>query len=68
MSKKPEWVTYNANTATYDTPDGTKVSSELVESVACLADVLYIAIIRNKQRDVMKEQAMVDAEQELKHE
>lgn len=46
-----EWVTYNPATATYDTPDGTSVAAELVDNVQCLADVLQIATIRDKQRD-----------------
>jgi hypothetical protein len=45
-----EWVTYNPLTATYDTPDGTSVSAELVDNVQCLADVMHIAQIRAKQR------------------
>ena len=48
-----EWVTYNPLTATYDTPDGTKVAAELVDSVQCLADVLHIAQIREAQRSAM---------------
>lgn len=45
-----EWVEYNPMTATYDTPDGTRVAAELVDNVQCLADVLHIAQIRAKQR------------------
>ena len=45
-----EWARYNVLTATYDTPDGTHVATELVDSVQCLADVLYIATIRASQR------------------
>jgi len=44
------WVRYNPTTNTYDTKDGTRVASEVVESVQCLADVLRIATIREKQR------------------
>lgn len=47
--QKP-WVHYNASTATYDTPDGTKVAAEIVESADCLADVIRIALLRDKQR------------------
>lgn len=48
------WVTYNPATATYDTPDGTSVAAELVDNVQCLADVLHIARLREKQREVEK--------------
>lgn len=44
------WVKYNHLTDTYDTPDGTKISSELADNVACVADVLHIASIRENQR------------------
>jgi len=47
------WVRYNPATATYDTPDGTRVAAELVDNVACLADVLYIALIRKEQREAI---------------
>lgn len=47
MSK---WVRYNEKTDTYDTPDGTAVAAELVDSVRCLADVFYIASLREQQR------------------
>jgi hypothetical protein len=49
MASDP-WVRYNPATNTYDTKDGTKVASEVVESVECLADVLRVATIREKQR------------------
>jgi hypothetical protein len=45
-----EWVRYNHLTNTYDTPDGTAVAAELVDSVQCLADVFYISSIREQQR------------------
>lgn len=45
---------YNVLTATYDTPDGTKVAAEIVNNVHCLADVLHICDIRQKQRDAKK--------------
>lgn len=53
---KRDWVKYNAMTNTYDTPDGTSVAAELVDNVQSLVDVLYIAMIREKQRaaDEMK--------------
>lgn len=44
------WVRFNPATQTYDTPDGTRVAVELVDSVVCLADVLRIACIREDQR------------------
>ena len=44
------WVTFNNLTQTYDTPDGTRVPAELVNNFYCLADVMYIAIIRESQR------------------
>ena len=44
------WVSHNPNTATYDTPDGTKVPVELADNVECLADVLHIVQIREEQR------------------
>ena len=50
MSECSRWVTYNPLTATYDTPDGTAVAAELVESVQCMADLLNIAQIRAEQR------------------
>lgn len=45
-----EWVKYNHLTATYDTLDNTKVAAEIIDSIQCLADILYIAQIRAKQR------------------
>ncbi len=45
-----DWVKYNSLTATYDTPDGTRVAAELVDNAQCLADVLNISIIRENQR------------------
>lgn len=47
------WVRYNLLTDTYDTPDGTRVSAALVDNVKCLADVLYIARIRQQQREAI---------------
>jgi hypothetical protein len=44
------WVAYNPRTYTYDTPDGTAVAAEIVDSVACLADVFFIATLREQQR------------------
>ncbi len=44
------WVRYNPNTVTYDTPDGTEIPAERTDNVECLADVFYIAHVREKQR------------------
>jgi len=49
-----EWVAYNPNSATYDTPDGTSIPEELIDNAQCLADVLHISIIREKQRAAMR--------------
>jgi hypothetical protein len=43
-------IRYNPMTKTYHTQDDTSVSAELVDNVECLADVLYITLIRSKQR------------------
>lgn len=53
-SREKEWVAYNPQTMTYDTRDGTKIAAELVENVQCLADVLYISILRERQREAMR--------------
>lgn len=45
-----QWVSRNDRTATYDTPDGTRVAVELIDNVACLANVVHIAEIREEQR------------------
>jgi hypothetical protein len=52
-NKPREWVRYNPQTHTYDTPDGTRIAAELADNVRCLADVLYIAGIRQQQREVL---------------
>lgn len=44
------WVRHNHLTATYDTPDGTRVAQEVVDNVESLADVLHVATIREDQR------------------
>lgn len=41
---------YNPNTMTYDSADGTQLPAELVENIYSLLDVLYISIIKEKQR------------------
>jgi hypothetical protein len=55
MSERPQesWVQFNHLTQTYDTRDGTKVSAALVDNVQCLADVLYISLIRENQREAI---------------
>ncbi|HET8694999.1 MAG TPA: hypothetical protein VFM33_10065 [Aquabacterium sp.] len=50
MSQQKEWVTYNPQTATYDTPDGTSVPAEIVDNCWCLADVLRVCQLRTEQR------------------
>ncbi len=47
-------VQYNMLTDTYDTRDGTKVSAILIDSLSSLADVLFIAILRDEQRKQRK--------------
>lgn len=46
-----EWVTFNHDAQTYETPDGTSVPAELVDNANCFADILHIAIVRASQRD-----------------
>ena len=41
---------FNPLTQCYETKDKTSVSAELVDSVACLADILIISTIREQQR------------------
>ena len=48
------WVQYDHLNQTYNTRDGTIVPGELVDSACCLADVLYIALIRDKQRAMLR--------------
>ena len=48
---KNEWVKLNPLTMCCETPDGTVVSVELAENQQSLADVLYIALLRKKQRE-----------------
>ena len=52
--KPKEWVTFNHLTHTYDTPDGTAVPAEICDDVRCLADILKIATIREKQRNAIR--------------
>lgn len=56
-SADKEWVVFNPNTHTYDTPDGTSVAAELVDNAQCLLDVWYIASIRQKQREEKRQNA-----------
>jgi hypothetical protein len=55
------WVRYNPMTATYDTPDGTSVPAEIVDSACCLADVLRISLIRAAQRVATREKQEASA-------
>jgi hypothetical protein len=47
------WIQFNYMTHCYESKDGTVVASELVDNVECLADVLYIAKIKESQRTAM---------------
>ena len=51
------WVSYNEKTATYDTPDGTAVPEEMVNSARCLLDVFHICDVRAEQRAAKLERA-----------
>jgi hypothetical protein len=51
---RPEWVTYNPLTNTYDTKDGTIVAAELFENAQCFSDILHIARIRDEQRETKR--------------
>lgn len=53
MNEDKPWVVFNTCTQTYDTRDGTIVAAELVESIQCLADILNISLIREKQREAI---------------
>lgn len=44
------WVQFNHLTQMVETRDGTKVAVELTDTAQCLADFLYISIIRREQR------------------
>lgn len=46
-----DWVIYNPLTHTYDTKDGTSVAAELVDDPSSLLDIMYIATLREKQRN-----------------
>jgi hypothetical protein len=46
-----QWVKFNHLTCTYDTPDGTCVAAELIESADSASDVWRYASIREKQRE-----------------
>lgn len=48
---RDQWVRYNPLTHTYDTSDGTSVPAEVIHSAQCLADIVRIAGIREKQRE-----------------
>jgi hypothetical protein len=48
--KSKDWVQFNPLTQTYITGDKTNVAVELVDTAQCMADVFYIASIREEQR------------------
>lgn len=54
--KSNEWVKFNPLTATYDTPDGTKVPEELADNAQSIADLLHTADVRAQQRAAIKGQ------------
>ena len=54
LAEAPQWVVFNHLTQTYDTPDGTHVAAEVVDSASCMADVFNITAIRDKQRKATK--------------
>jgi hypothetical protein len=47
------WVRFNHLTAMYETRDGTAVEAGLADNMECLNDVIFIAIVRDKQRAAM---------------
>lgn len=51
-----EWVRYDTQNHVYRTKDGTAVAGELIENVQCLAHVLHICQIRDRQRKAMTKQ------------
>jgi hypothetical protein len=53
-------VKYNPLTATYDTPDGTKVAQELVDNAKYFADFLHVANVREKQRNSKERKPLTD--------
>ena len=52
--KHDDCILYNELTHMVETPDGTRVSAELTDNANCLADILMIASIREKQRAEIK--------------
>jgi hypothetical protein len=52
--KHDDWILYNERTHMVETPDGTRVSADLTDNANCLADILMIASIREKQRAEIK--------------
>jgi hypothetical protein len=46
-----EWLRFNDLTQCVETKDGTSVPVELTDNLTCLADVAYIATLREKQRE-----------------
>ncbi|MCD9087392.1 hypothetical protein LR961_11550 [Stenotrophomonas sp. SY1] len=47
------WETYNPITHCIETPDGTVVAAEIIDSIECLADLFYVMQIRSEQRKQM---------------
>ena len=50
MTNENEWVRFNHLTQSYETRDGTSVAAEVSDNCYSIADVLRVAIIRDKQR------------------
>lgn len=51
-----QWVEFDHLTQNYRTPDSTAVAAEIIDNVQCLADILHIAGIRQRQREKMAAQ------------
>ena len=47
----------NPATVMYEWPDGTKAAAEVVDNVACLADILNIANIRERSLSIRTPEA-----------
>jgi len=54
MSAASDWVAFDPLTLTYMTKDGAAVAAELVDNCECLAEAIWIAEIRDRQRKAMK--------------
>ena len=53
-NKRSDWVAYNHLTNTHDTKDRTNVAAELFENAQCFSDIMYIARIRDEQRETKR--------------